>query len=466
VTKGKSKIPRPQTGKLFMKHRIFPILSLLLLASIACSLLAAPPRPEIPTAPSVPISGTPINELVVFNNSSSAVVLSTDPDIEALMNAVSQQNLLAYVQTLEGFRTRHIFSETQRDDIGIGAARNWIHDEFLRVNAGALQVTFEDFPATFNGLASNQRNVIATLPGISDDPGIIVLMAHYDSRNADPVDGEGASPGANDNASGVALLLELARLMSSRPWNKTIIFAAFSAEEQGTIGSRNFVQNMMLSGRIFEAAINNDIVGGRPGIPQAIRVFSQGPEESNSRQLARYMELVAGLYMPAFRIEMVDGLDREGRFSDQREFIAVGVPGLRLTESVEDFSVQHTGLDRSELLDYNYLRQVAQLNLVTVANLAGSPSAPPIPTVVTMADPGSYLLTWQPDPQAAAYAISFRPIGTPIYTAPFFYVSGSEAGNVALTGLDPLITYAVSLAALDNGGKISSFSSEVIVNLP
>jgi hypothetical protein len=139
---------------------------------------------------------------------------------------------------------------------------------------------------------------------------------------------------------------------------------------------------------------------------------------------------------------------------------------LRLTESVEDFSVQHTGLDRSELLDYNYLRQVAQLNLVTVANLAGSPSAPPIPTVVTMADPGSYLLTWQPDPQAAAYAISFRPIGTPIYTAPFFYVSGSEAGNVALTGLDPLITYAVSLAALDNGGKISSFSSEVIVNLP
>lgn len=448
-------------------RKIIPIVSLLVLMSLACSLLAAPPRPEIPTPPSTPIGGAvTLADLPLVQNPSSSVVLTIDPDIEALMNAVSQQSLLAYVQTLEGFRTRHTFSETQRDDIGVGAARRWIYEEFLRVNAGALQVAYGDFNNTFNGITTSQRNVIATLPGVSDDPGIIVLMAHYDSRNTDPLDGEGAAPGANDNASGVALLLELARLMSSRSWNKTIMFAAFAAEEQGTFGSQHFVQDMVLGGRIFDAAINNDIVGGRPGIPQSIRIFSPGPEDSNSRQLARYIELVAGLYMPTFGVEMVDGLDREGRFSDHRVFINAFVAGVRLTESVEDSSIQHTALDRSELLDYNYLRQVAQLNLVTAANLAGSPSAPPIPIITPMATAGSYIITWPPDPQAAAYAISFRPLGVPEYTAPFHYVSGNEAGNVALTGLDPVVTYAVSLAALDNSGKISAFSAEVIVGPP
>jgi hypothetical protein len=222
----------------------------------------------------------------------------------------------------------------------------------------------------------------------------------------------------------------------------------------------------MLGGRTFDAVLNNDVVGGRPGIPQTVRIFAPGSELSNSRQLARYMELVVGLYMPTFGIEMVDALDREGRYSDHREFINAGVAGVRITESEENVSVQHTGLDRSELLDYGYLRQVAQVNLITAANLAGSPSAPPIPVITAMADPGSYIITWPPDPKAAAYAISFRPVGVREYTAPFYYVSGLEAGNVALTGLDPIVTYAVSLAALDNNGKISAFSAEVVVGPP
>jgi hypothetical protein len=447
--------------------KLISIISLLVLVSISCTLLAAPPRPEIPTPPPTPIGGAPsVSELELITNPSSAVVLTVDPDIEALMNAVSQQNLLAYVQTLEGFRTRHTFSETQRDDIGIGAARRWIHDEFLRVNAGALQVGFQDFNNVFNGLSTNQRNVVATLPGIGEDPGIIILTAHYDSRNTDPLDGEGAAPGANDNASGVAMLIELARLMSSRPWNKTIMFVAFAAEEQGTFGSKYFVQDQMLGGRTFDAILNNDIIGGRPGIPNSVRVFAPGSELSNSRQLARYIELVTGLYMPTFGIEIFDALDREGRYSDHREFINAGVAGVRITESIEDTSVQHTALDRSELLDYSYMRRVAQVNLITAANLAGSPTPPPVPIITPMADAGSYIITWPPDPRAAAYAISFRPVGVPKFTAPFHYVSGPDAGNVALTGLDPIVTYAVSLAALDNGGKISAFSAEVIVGPP
>jgi hypothetical protein len=244
------------------------------------------------------------------------------------------------------------------------------------------------------------------------------------------------------------------------------MFVAFAAEEQGTFGSKYFVQDQMLGGRTFEAVLNNDIIGGRPGIPQSVRVFSPGSELSNSRQLARYIDLVAGLYMPTFVVEMEDALDREGRYSDHREFINAGVAGVRITESVEDTSVQHTGLDRSELLDYNYMRQVAQLNLVTAANLAGSPTPPPIPVITAMEEAGSYIITWPPDPQTAAYVISFRPVGVREYTAPFFYVNGLEAGNVAITDQDPIVTYAVSLAALDNNGKISAFSPEVLVGPP
>jgi hypothetical protein len=402
------------------------------------------------------------SELRLVTDPISSITPAVDPDLAALVNAISQQQLVGYVQTLESFGTRNTFSDTLSEERGIGAARRWIYNEFLRVNGGALQVEYDDFQTNINGLTTNQRNVIATLPGIGPHPGAIVLMAHYDSRGADPNDGSSRAPGADDNASGVAMLLELARLMSSRPWNQTIIFAAFAAEEQGTFGSRHYVQNAILDGRVFDVAIDSDIVGGRPGIPQSIRVFSPGPDTTNSRQLARYLDMVGGLYVPTFRVDLIDSLDREGRYSDHREFINAGVPGVRLTEAEEDRNSQHSGADTSEKLDYDYLRQVAQLNLAVAANLAGAPPPPPVPTIAPMADPGSFILNWPPEPQAAAYAISFRPVGSNEYP-PFRFVSGTEAGNVALTGLDPQTTYAVSLAALDGNGRIGAFSPEIMV---
>ena len=379
------------------------------------------------------------------------------------MNAVSEQQLVAYVRTLEGFGTRNTFSETQRDDFGIGAARRWIHSEFLRINSGALQVSYHDFLANIDGFVTNQRNVVATLPGISGHPGAIVLMAHYDSRSFDPADGSSRAPGADDNASGVALLLELTRLLSSRSWNQTIIFIAFSAEEQGTFGSRQYVQDEILDGRIFDFAIDNDIVGGRPGIPQSIRVFSPGPDSSGPRHLARYLEMIGGLYLPTFRVDLIDSLDREGRYSDHREFINAGVPSIRLTESEEDRNSQHSGGDTWDKIDYDYLRQVAQLNLAVISNLAGAPPPPQSLTIAPMADPGFFLLNWVPDPRAAGYAISFREVGSDQYP-PFRYVASGEAGNIALTDLDPQTVYAVSIAAIDGNGRISGFSPEIIVD--
>jgi hypothetical protein len=257
-------------------------------------------------------------------------------------------------------------------------------------------------------------------------------------------------------------LIEVARLLSGRSWEQDIVFVAFAAEEQGTHGSRHFVADKMLDGWIIDAAFNNDIVGGRPGIPQFIRVFTAGFDFEPPRQLAHYMEMVGGYYLPAFAVRLENSADRPDRYSDHLRFLDAGIPALRLTESVEDFNLQHNALDRSDLLDYNYLLQVTQLNLVTLANIIGSPPAPAPPIVAPMAEPGAYIVTWTPHPNAAGYAISFRPEGWPTFP-PFVYVQQAQAGNVAVTTLEPGTRYMVSMAALTENGRIGLFSPEIIV---
>lgn len=387
--------------------------------------------------------------------------LTVDPDTAALLNNISRQNLFAYVRRLESFGTRHALSTTTEEDFGIGAARRWIFDEFNRVGGGRLDVSVHEFPLTYGGQITAQQNVVATLPGSGAYGGTVMLMAHYDSRGADVADGQSLAPGANDNASGVAVLLEAARLLSTRQWPQTIIFVAFTAEEQGTLGSKEYVQEVMLDGMVIEAAINNDIVGGRAGIPQTVRVFAPGPENSRPIQLARFMDVTADLYSPMFSVDIQQAPDREGRFSDHREFLAVGVPAVRITESLEDFSAQHNSEDSSDKIDYEYLVQVARLNVAALANLAGSPPPPPQPTIAAMADPGSYLLTWATDERAAGYAVFARPVGS--YEAEVRYVTAAQAGNVVITGFDPGVTYNVSLSAVDAQGRISLFSTETVV---
>ncbi|MCA9961029.1 MAG: M20/M25/M40 family metallo-hydrolase [Anaerolineales bacterium] len=440
------------------------LLVLLLLLASGCSLLAGPQQPVIPSPPPlytpVTLGEIPADTVV---DPVSSVTPGVDPEIAALAEAVSTQQLTAYVQTLANFGTRNTFSVTDQASVGIGAARQWIFDEFVRVGNGRLQVQFDDFSFTYNGVAYPQQNIVATLPGSGTYPGVVVVMAHYDSRTVDPDNGSSAAPGANDNASGVALLLEMARLLSARTWNQTVVFVAFAAEEQGTHGSRHFVADRLLDGWVVDAALNSDIVGGRAGIPQSIRVFTPGPDTTRPRQLARYLGYIGSLYVPAFSADLQDAVDREGRYSDHIRFLDAGIPALRLTESVEDLDSQHNAFDTPEKVDFSYLRQVVQLNLVTVANIIGTPPAPTTLTVAPMADAGAYLLTWSPDLTAVGYVMSFRPLGSATY-APFRFVSSSQAGNVALTGFDPAVTYAVSMAAVGLNGRIGLFSPEIIVS--
>lgn len=444
----------------------FFVLSLLVFLITGCSLLQPPPAPSIPTPlpTSLPLELQFASANNPVTNPINDLVPAIDPDISFLVEQISTQNLTAYVQTLEGFGTRNTFSDTERDDFGIGAARRWIFSEFQRVGGDRLEVQYQDYSFTFQGLATTQRNIIATLPGTGAYPGVLVLMANYDTRAVDWLDGTSLSPGADDNGSGIANLLEIARLMSSRRWDRTIIFVALTAEEQGTYGSRNFVKNAWLNDMVIDAAINNDMIGGRAGIPQSVRLFSIGPDTTNARQLARYIDYVGGLYLPTFPIELIDGLDRTDRWGDHREFVQAGYAAVRLIESEEDLSIQNSTRDTWSLIDYEYFKKIVQLNLVTLANMACAPP-PPSPSVAPMADPGSFLVTWAASAGADGYAISVRPLGTERFP-PFHFVSTAQAGNVILSGFDSHISYALSIASLNEHGCLGAFSSPEIILEP
>jgi hypothetical protein len=257
-------------------------------------------------------------------------------------------------------------------------------------------------------------------------------------------------------------MLETARLLSSRQWNQTVIFVATAAEEQGTFGARHFAQNAFLDNMNILAAINYDTVGGRNNIPRSIRLFAPNLAFSQSGQLARYYEYVGGLYVPDFGVNVIDSLDREGRWGDQREFINIGLPAVRLTESIEDEEYLNSVQDTWDVIDYDYLQKVVQLNVAVVANIAGAPAQPQAPVVQTTEALGTYQLSWPVDQGSAGYAISFRPVDVPSHGA-FHLVKTNQAGNVALTGMDPGVNYAVSVAALDENGRLSYFSPEMIV---
>ncbi len=448
-----------------MPRRLLLTFLSLIIFTTACSLLEGPPRPVLPTpvATAVPFDAGSVNLGELVFDPVSNVVPAVDPTIASLLNEVSQQQLMGYVQTLENFGTRNSFSAVDRQDFGIGAARLWIYNEFIRVGNGRLQVQQQTFPLNYNGLVNEQQNVVATLPGTSGSAGIIVIMAHYDTRRDDITDGVNRSPGADDNASGVAMLLETARVLSSRGWNHTVVLVAMAAEEQGSYGAHHFVQDAFLNDKPILAAINYDTVGGRTGIPQSIRLFAPELNISSSGALARYYNLLSGLYVPTFPITVINALDRDNRFGDQREFIQANLPAVRLTESEEDPSLLNSVKDSWGLIDYAYLQQVTQINVATVANMIGAPAMPSAPNIAPMDDPGSFVLNWTPDPAAAGYVISFRPIESVDYV-PFRFVSANDAGNVALTGYDPGTSYGVSLAALDGNGRIGLFSPEIIIS--
>ncbi|HLG59018.1 MAG TPA: M20/M25/M40 family metallo-hydrolase [Vicinamibacterales bacterium] len=337
----------------------------------------------------------------------STVRPDADPRVEALVASVSEERLAKIVETLAGFRTRNTLSDTTSPTRGIGAARQWIFNE-LSASSPKLQVSFETFHLAQQGRITRPvelRNVIAVLPGRS--PRRIYITAHYDTVNIGSGGQIGANtrapgtttppdvqlradqdynvdaPGANDNGSGSALTIELARVFaaSGLDFDATIVFALWAGEEQGLVGSRAHAAALVKNKTPVDADFNNDIVGnsrGGNGVVDAesVRLYSEGPEDSLSRSLARYTARVAALYVPSHHVRLLARPDRFSRGSDHSGFTQHGFPAVAFRESNENFSKQHEATDTVDGVDFRYLAQNTRVNAAGVASLALAPAAP------------------------------------------------------------------------------------------
>jgi hypothetical protein len=351
-----------------------------------------------------------------------------DPRIAAIVDAVSADRLGEFVRRLEGFETRHTLSDTVSTTRGIGAARRWIFEEFRRASP-RLQVSYDTYTVPSGGRIAREvelRNVMAVLPGRSARR--IYVSGHYDTvaRPADggPFDwanGDLPSPGANDDGSGTAVVLELARVfaLSGIEFDATLVFIAFAGEEQGLVGATHHARRAAAEGWPIQAVLNNDIVGGTTAgngrsDSRSVRVFAEGPEDSPSRQLARYIRDMAAVYVPAHTVRLVARHDRFGRGGDHTPFNWEGWAAIRFSEAMENYSRQHTVDDTSEGVVPAYLARNAQVNAAALAALALAPATPAVTTAGGQPLLGrgrsgyDATLQWRPSPGAVAYRVVWR----------------------------------------------------------
>jgi Peptidase family M28 len=381
-----------------------------------------------------------------------------DEMIVQIIHEVSPQQVQQTIEKLVSFGTRSTLSVNNLDaatsNKGIVAARNWIKSEFQRYSdacGGCLDVKVDDFVAQpgAQGSRVNQpteiENIYAILRGT--DPAlqnrIYLVTGHYDSRNKDVMNSTDSAPGANDDASGTAVSLECARVLSKHKFPSTIIFLAVAGEEQGLLGSAHFAKRVKELGLDVEAVLNNDIVGGNrsPGDTQQnnnwVRVFSEGipaaatpddlkairaaggENDSTSRQLARFIAEVDRSYTSfgQFSPKLIFRRDRYLRGGDHSSFNDKGIAAIRFTEYREDFHHQHEnprtekGIEYGDLpkfVDFNYVANVARLNAATLAALALSPAPPARPRLLTKELENDSKLEWGPGNGAVAYEVLWR----------------------------------------------------------
>jgi len=371
------------------------------------------------------------------------------PLLREVAAAVSADELRTTVTRLVGFGTRHTASDTVSPTRGIGAARRWVQARFGEISrdcGGCLQVATPS--QTFTGPRLPQptevMDVVAVQRGSTDPQRVIVITGHLDSRASDVMDAKSDAPGANDDASGVAALMEAARVLSKHRFRATLVYAALSGEEQGLYGGKVLVDHAKVEGWQVQADLNNDIVGnshGQDGVHDngTVRVFSEGtkavetPQQANrrrynggevdspSRNIARFMATLAERYVTNLRVQMVYRTDRFGRGGDQVPFLEAGFPAVRVTEAHEDYTRQHQDLrtengiaygDTVEGVDFPYLAQVTRLNAVTLAAMANAPM-PPRGVAVEGAVTPHTTLSWQAMPGAAGYRVWWRDTTTP-----------------------------------------------------
>jgi hypothetical protein len=410
-----------------------------------------------------------------------------DPRIQKLVGDVSQERLAATLEKLETFGTRNTLSSTDSPTKGIGAARQWILDQ-MRSYSQKLQVTYDTYIIARQGRITRDveaRNIIAVLPGRSVRR--VYISGHYDtiaiqggqsttnagarSQNgvavAQPADPDAANdfpaPGVNDDGSGTALTLELARLFSQSgiDFDATLVFMCHVAEEQGLMGAALHAQKAAAEHIRIDAVFNNDIVGndkGGSGIIDGatIRVYSEGPEDSPSRELARFVQRWGARYVPSHRVRLIARPDRFNRGGDHTAYNQFGFAAVGFRESRENFARQHDPRDTFEGLSLPYLAQNARVNAAAAATLALAPPAPEVnrdgaPTIARGPTGYDANLKWSPSPGAAAYRIFWREAWGPDWQHDLLVGNVTEA---ILPGIQ-IDDYVFGVAAVDGAGHES-----------
>jgi Peptidase family M28 len=376
--------------------------------------------------------------------------------IVKMLKEVSAKRIETDIRKLVSFGTRNTLSEQDNPTRGIGAARDWLFDEFTRISkdcGGCLQVekqTFLQPKANRIPEPVNLTNVVATLKGATNPDRTYVVSGHYDSMCTSPIDAKCDAPGANDDASGTAASLELARIMSKRKFDATIVFMAVAGEEQGLLGATYYAEQAKINKQNIEAMFTNDIIGGVLTFKNAanrnsVRVFSEGvpsdeteqqaasrrgvggENDSASRQLARFVKESGDKYLAKFSVQLVYRRDRYLRGGDHIPFLERGFTAVRLTETNEDYDRQHQNVrtengkfygDTPEFVDFEYVANVTRVNLASLASLALAPARPKNVGMITTRLGNDTELKWDlnSDSDIASYEIVWRETTSPVWT--------------------------------------------------
>jgi hypothetical protein len=381
-----------------------------------------------------------------------------NPQIAAVLSEISAKNIEATVRKLVSFGTRHTLADAQSDTRGIGAARRWIQSEFERYskeNGGRLEVTLDDFiqpPGERNPQPVQVVNVVATLRGTQAESRdrIYVVSGHYDSRVTDVMNSTADAPGADDDASGVAAVMEMARVMSKKNWDATLVFMAVAGEEQGLFGATHWAGLAKQNNWNVAGMITNDIIGSSRAddgrvVKDHVRLFAEGvpplrempdplrtlvrtggENDSTARELARFIKPEAEKHVRGMTVDIVYRRDRYLRGGDHSPFLDAGFPAVRITEPNEDFRHQHQDLrtengvqmgDLPEFCDFDYIAQVARVNAAALGALALAPAVPANVEVETKELTNSTTLDWKPnsEPDLAGYEILWRDTTAPLW---------------------------------------------------
>lgn len=413
----------------------------------------------------------------------AAVGQAADPRINEILDDISPDRLHEYLAALTSFETRHSLSFSDRPDFGVLPARDYIR-ETMQSFSDRLRVDFDCYEVEAQGRIPIQAelcNVVAVLPGRSDRR--IYVSGHYDTvarREADPAAGGGGggfdwtrfdnpAPGANDDGSGTVLTMELARVLSQSglDFDATLVFVGFVAEEEGLVGASLHATRAQRENWTIDAVFNNDIIGnslGGNGIidSRTVRVFSEDPMDSPSRQLARFVRRQASTYTPGHEVRLIAREDRFGRGGDHTAFNRRGFAGVRFSESRENYSRQHMAADTLGGVDFDYLARNARVNAAGVATMALAPPAPVVDAGrgprLGRGETGYHAdMSWDRSPGAVGYRVVWREAWNPDWQ---HEVRVGDVDNHVLENIS-IDDYVFGVAAVGPGGHESLVSAFV-----